>query len=229
MLGDVDGSYANFAHNGLIKSLDNKIVFDFAHVTVNGSTIEVPVSIEGEKTAKGLDFAIKFNEEVLTYKNVVVKSNEIESFSHFNTNDRTLRFTSNDFTNFDMNSNVVSVQFNTAKGAIKLEDLTSVKGMLDGKAVEVELRGLAAGVASLDAAQSVSVFPNPASSTLNIVSGVNSKVVITDLSGKEVIFSGDLTANMKQEINVSNFANGMYLVKVYNENFNKVERVAINN
>ena len=229
MLGDVDGSYANFTNNGLVKSLDNKIVFDFANVTVNGSTIEVPVSIEGEKAVKGLDFAIKFNEDVLTYNNVEVKSNEIESFSHFNTNDRTLRFTSNDFSTFDMNSNVVSVKFNTANGAINFEDFTSVKGMLDGKAVKVELRGLAAGIASLDASNSVSVFPNPAAGSLNIVSGVNSKVIITDLSGKEVIFSGDLTANMKQEINVSNLANGMYLVKVYNENFNKVERVAINN
>jgi len=229
MMGDVDGSYANFTHNGLIKNLDNKIVFDFANVTVNGSTIEVPVSIEGEKAVKGLDFALKFNEEVLTYKNVVVKSNEIESFSHFNTNDRTLRFTSNDFSNFDKNSNVVSVQFDAAKGMINLEDLTSVKGMLDGKAVNVELRGLAAGVAALDASNSVKVYPNPAAGLLNIVAGVNSKVIITDISGKEVIFAGDLNANMQQAINVSNFANGMYLVKVYNENFNKVERVVINN
>lgn len=229
MMGDVDGSYANFTNNGLVKNLDNKIVFDFANVTVNGSTIEVPVSIEGEKAVKGLDFAIKFNEDVLTYKNVVVNSNEIESFSHFNTNDRTLRFTSNDFSNFDKNSNVVSVQFDAAKGMISMEDLTSVKGMLDGKAVKVELRGLAAGVAALDASNSVKVYPNPAAGLLNIVAGVNSKVIITDISGKEVIFAGDLNANMQQAINVSNFANGMYLVKVYNENFNKVERVVINN
>jgi hypothetical protein len=229
MLGDVDGSYASFTNNGLVKNLDNKIVFDFANVKVNGSTIEVPVSIEGEKAVKGLDFAIKFNEDVLTYKNVVVNSNEIESFSHFNTNDRTLRFTSNDFSNFDKNSNLVSVQFDAAKGMINMEDLTSVKGMLDGKAVKVELRGLAAGVAALDASNSVKVYPNPAAGLLNIVAGVNSKVIITDISGKEVIFAGDLNANMQQAINVSNFANGMYLVKVYNENFNKVERVVINN
>jgi hypothetical protein len=229
MMGDVDGSYASFTNNGLVKNLDNKIVFDFANVKVNGSTIEVPVSIEGEKAVKGLDFALTFNEDVLTYKNVVVKSNEIESFSHFNTNDRTLRFTSNDFSNFDKNSNVVSVQFDAAKGMINMEDLTSVKGMLDGKAVKVELRGLAAGVAALDASNSVKVYPNPAAGLLNIVAGVNSKVIITDISGKEVIFTGDLNANMQQAINVSNFANGMYLVKVYNENFNKVERVVINN
>ena len=229
MLGDVDGSYTAFTHNGLIKSLDAKIVFDFAHVTVNGTTIEVPVSIEGEKAVKGLDFALKFNEDALTFKNVISKSNEIESFSHFNTDDRTLRFTSNDFSNFDMNQNVVSVQFEAEKGMISMDDLTSVKGMLDGKAVNVELRGLAAGIASLDASNSVKVFPNPTSGTLNIVSGVNSKVMIMDITGKEVIFSGDLTANMKQAINVSGFANGIYLVKVYNDNFNKVERVVINN
>jgi hypothetical protein len=229
MIGDVDGNYDAFVKNGLVKSLDNKIVFDFANVTVNGSTVEVPVSIEGEKAVKGLDFAIKFNEDALTFKNVIAKSNEIESFNHFNIDDRTLRFTSNDFSTFDLNANVVSIQFDAANGKINMEDLTSVKGMLDGKQVKVELRGLAAGIASVDASNSVKVYPNPAAGSLNIVAGVNSKVIITDISGKEVIFAGDLNANMQQAINVSNFANGMYLVKVYNETFNKVERVVINN
>ena len=229
MIGDVDGNYEAFVKNGLVKSLDNKIVFDFANATVNGTTVEVPVSIEGEKAVKGLDFAIKFNEDALTFKNVIAKSNEIESFNHFNIDDRTLRFTSNDFSTFDLNANVVSIQFDAAKGMINMDDLTSVKGMLDGKQVKVELRGLAAGIATVDASNSVKVYPNPAAGSLNIVAGVNSKVIITDISGKEVIFAGDLNANMQQAINVSNFANGMYLVKVYNENFNKVERVVINN
>ena len=118
---------------------------------------------------------------------------------------------------------------NSAKGKINMEDLTSVKGMLDGKQVKVELRGLAAGIAAVDASNSVNVYPNPAAGELNIIAGVNAKVIITDMTGKEVIFTGDVNANMQQAINVSNFANGMYLVKVYNETFNKVERVVINN
>ena len=88
---------------------------------------------------------------------------------------------------------------------------------------------LTTGIESLDASNSMKVYPNPAAGFLNIVTSVIAKVIITDISGKEVIFAGDLNSNRQQVINVSNFANGIYLVKVYNENFNKVERVVINN
>ncbi len=87
----------------------------------------------------------------------------------------------------------------------------------------------AASVDVLDAIEAIKVYPNPATGTLNILSVVQSKVMITDISGKKVIYLGDLNANVQQTINVSNFTNGIYLVKVYNESFNKVEKIEINN
>ena len=86
-----------------------------------------------------------------------------------------------------------------------------------------------ADISSLDTSESVKVYPNPAVGMLNIIASINSKVIITDISGKEVIFSGDLYAHIQQTINISNVANGIYLVKTYNKNYKYQEKVIINN
>jgi len=90
---------------------------------------------------------------------------------------------------------------------------------------------LTAGIAtldSLDSSETVKIYPNPADGFLNIGSNVNSKVMITDISGKDILFSGKVYANIQEAINVSSLTNGIYLVKIYNENDKKVERIVIN-
>lgn len=87
---------------------------------------------------------------------------------------------------------------------------------------------LTAGIASLDATDKVKIYPNPADGIVNIFANVNAKVMITDISGKEVLFSSNVHANIQESINVSNLTNGIYLVKIYNESYKKVERIVIN-
>ena len=231
MIGDVDGNYDFINKDGILKSSlsdENKIIFDFTRAIVNGNSVDVPVSIVSTEDVKALDFAIKFNENELTFNDVVSNSSKIEAFNFFNTDDRTMRFTSNNFSNFALNTEVVNVRLNLSNGKIKAEDFTSVMGMLNGKQVKVELKEKASGLTVNAAANSVRIFPNPTNGLLNIVANENSTVEITDLTGKQVMFVFNLNANVKQEINVSDFSNGMYIVKVYNENFSSVERIVVN-
>ena len=231
MIGDVDGNYDFIDKDGILKSSlsdENKIIFDFTRAIVNGNSVDVPVSIVSTEDVKALDFAIKFNENELTFNDVVSNSSKIEAFNFFNTDDRTMRFTSNNFSNFALNTEVVNVRLNLSNGKIKAEDFTSVMGMLNGKQVKVELKEKASGLTVNAAANSVRIFPNPTNGLLNIVANENSTVEITDLTGKQVMFVSNLNANVKQEINVSDFSNGMYIVKVYNENFSSVERIVVN-
>ena len=147
---------------------------------------------------------------------------------YYDTNDKTLRYTSDNMSNFDLNTKVVSVRFDLSKGSINVNDITSTMGMLNGKQVNVVLKN-AAGVSEIKGATTnVNIFPNPTTGLLNIVASENSTVEITDLTGKQVMFTSTLNANVKQEINVSDFSNGMYIVKVYNENFNSVVRIVVN-
>ena len=75
---------------------------------------------------------------------------------------------------------------------------------------------------------SVSVYPNPTTGLLNILVSENSIVQLLDLSGKEVLVQSTAAANVKQELNVENLSGGVYILKVYNENFNSIERVVLN-
>ena len=72
--------------------------------------------------------------------------------------------------------------------------------------------------------EKVSIYPNPAKNTLQINAGnasINS-VTITSLEGKQVL----KTANTNQ-VDVSNLAAGIYLVKVSGEHFETVKKVII--
>jgi hypothetical protein len=70
----------------------------------------------------------------------------------------------------------------------------------------------------------ISVYPNPATDVLNIninnSSFKNSEVVVYNISGVEVLKTN--MANSSAQLNIENLSNGVYLVKVTNQNgFNK--------
>lgn len=66
------------------------------------------------------------------------------------------------------------------------------------------------------------IYPNPAKDLLTVNSLKNSKidVVISDVLGKEVYKKPNFTSN---SINLSNFKNGVYFVRIYNSELNLVE------
>jgi Secretion system C-terminal sorting domain len=68
------------------------------------------------------------------------------------------------------------------------------------------------GVNDLTRVADVKVYPNPATSILHIESATTVNVVITSMEGKTV-----LTQNNAKEINISNLANGLYFVMLFDE------------
>jgi PKD repeat protein len=122
--------------------------------------------------------------------------------------------------------NVNSAYLEPGNYLVKLE-ITTMEGCKDTLSQLLQFK--AASIDIKDPISTVKIFPNPASESLNIISGVKSKVMITDITGKKVIYMGDLQPNNQQTIHVSNFLNGIYLVKVFNETFHKVEKIEINN
>ncbi len=68
------------------------------------------------------------------------------------------------------------------------------------------------GVNTIAAAGDVSIYPNPATNVLHVVSAENVKVVLMTPVGKIVLEQKDV-----MDINISGLANGVYMVMVYNE------------
>ena len=226
MLGDVDGNYATYAADGILKSTtSNKVIFDISKAVVNGNTVDVPVSIISDEPVNALDFAFQFNEDKLSFNTVESKSTDIDGMSHYNSNDKTLRYTADNMNNFDLNKEVVTIRFNIVDGKISEEDIKSTLGILNGKKANVEFRNSSINTSSN---VSTSVYPNPTTGLLNVVVSENSMVQLFDMSGKQVLVQTNVTANEKQEINIDGLSGGVYLLKISNENFNSIERVVLN-
>ena len=84
------------------------------------------------------------------------------------------------------------------------------------------------GLTSLETIET-RIYPNPAKTELTIVASENASLEITDISGKVIAYNTSLFANTTHHIAVSDFSEGVYLVRIYNDNYSKTERVVINN
>jgi hypothetical protein len=72
------------------------------------------------------------------------------------------------------------------------------------------------------------VYPNPSNGIFNVIAPEAATVELMDISGRTILFETEISANLRQEINVSNLSNGIYMLKVYNNNdLNSVKRLVI--
>jgi ELWxxDGT repeat protein len=70
---------------------------------------------------------------------------------------------------------------------------------------------------------SVSVYPNPTSSFINIKSETAiTKIEIFDLLGKQI-----LTTGTQSQLDVSNYQSGIYLLKLYSDNRHSIKKIVI--
>ena len=84
---------------------------------------------------------------------------------------------------------------------------------------------LVTGVENVSAVKETKIYPNPANNVLNINTEAGSEIVIYNLLGKEVYSVKNSQAN--NIINVSEFVEGAYIVKVINNNNTITKKISI--
>ena len=129
--------------------------------------------------------------------------------------------------NFELNEELFSVRFDLIDGKIKESDINSVFGLLNGTPVDVEFTASAAGLISYNAADVVSLYPNPTTGQLNILSKDSANVQLMDVTGQLVLVQTTVNANEKLTLDMTGLASGTYLVKIYNNYFSTTERVVV--
>lgn len=222
MLGDINGSYSGAPESVTLKSTSSEaVVFDMANARIADGYVEIPVMVNSEMV-NSLDFAIQFNEAALTLVSVNKKASGIESADHFNANDKTLRFTSYSLNNYEAGKELVSVRFAMNSASLKSSDITASSAFINGRPVAIELTESA----MISDEPVVSIYPNPASDLLNVEVSVAAKVMLFDMSGKRVMLN-KTESNEKHQLNVSGLADGIYMLKVYNDEFVSVKKVVI--
>ena len=231
LLGDADGNFATLSSTLQLRPNGDKVVIDLSNSVINGNTVDVPVSFVSASPVVAVDFQLQFDQSNLTYNTMVNYPSVSDALAYFNTNDKTLRYTStnSDLTAYSVDRPVASIRFETTNGAIDASQLSSLVGILNGQQVPVEVLNSTVGIKSLSSADnSVSVYPNPTSGILNVTSVGDATVQIFDMSGKQVLLQTTVSANKVQQINVSEFVNGVYIMKIFNNDFISINKVVLN-
>ncbi len=236
LLGDVDGSYDAIANDGKIKKsataqqIDGTVYFNLDQATAGAGYIDVPVSFVSTEKIVSLDLSAQINEASLSYNSVSVKVPYLTDYlGNYSKENKTVLFTSNSSQNYEADKNIMAIRFNTL-GSVTNDDLYNLTAYLNGKAVKAELKGnITTGISTSDNSVSVQVYPNPATSVINVVAPERAVVELMNVLGQQVIVSTVVNANQKQEISTENLANGTYMLKIYNDNFVSTQRIVIDN
>ncbi|MBK6364460.1 MAG: T9SS type A sorting domain-containing protein [Saprospiraceae bacterium] len=216
MLGDVNGSFQNIAPSVTLRTV-GKVIYDLGKAVKNAdNTVDVPVRFSSSEEVFALDFAMNFNEDKMSFDKVVTNLTNVQALSHLNTEDRTLRFTSNSLNKYETNVTIASVRFNLVNGEINKNDLENVTSYINGELVETEVLE---GRSKTELNTNVAIYPNPTLANFYVESIEDANVQMYDLSGRQVGSTLRVSANQSLEVNTDMFNSGVYVVKVSNDHF----------
>ena len=224
MLGDVNASYATFTANGLLKSENGAVVLDLASAVKEGNTFRIPVSFESTESANALDFAVRFNENNVSFSELNNVAVGMEASSFMNQADRTLRFTGFDVANFTVGSTVAELVLQSNNETISEKDIIADLALINGMPVDVKFEKSSEAIQSVF---NVSIYPNPSNGAFSVQATENAIVDVYDMNGKQITASQVISSNGKVNIDLNNVEAGVYLVRVQNETFSTTKRIVI--
>ena len=223
MLGDVNGSYAAYTADGILKTNNTDyILVDLNNVIVEGTKVSVPVSFISEEPVNAFDIALQVNENTLTYVSNEDTQLGSESESFYNGNDKTYRYTALNMNEFTSNARVSYITFETVDGKISEKDLSAELGLLNGKLTEVRFsKSAELGDNTID------IYPNPSNGMFTVMSNLDGRVDIIDITGKLVHPGALVKANQVMEVNMPELSAGVYFVRFYSNDALTSKRIVI--
>jgi hypothetical protein len=224
MLGDVNASYATFTANGILKSEEGAVVLDLASAVKEGNTFRIPVSIESTESANALDFAVRFNENNVSFSELNNVAVGMEANAFMNETDRTFRFTGFDVANFTVGSTVAELVLQSNNETISEKDIIADLALINGKPVDVKFEKSSEAIQSVF---NVSIYPNPSNGVFSVQATENAIVDVYDMNGKQITASQVISSNGKVNFDLNNVEAGVYLVRVQNETFSTTKRIVI--
>lgn len=227
LIGDVNGNWSTSAGLSTLRSsAAGNIVFDLTNAVVNGGFIDIPVFIDASSTINAMDFSLTFDENVLSYVNVINNTSYIQALANYSAADNTLRFTSYSLQDYDVNTPLVMVRF-AITGSVDPTQFNFVEAYLNGDPATVLIQNSTSIGSVSNASEMVVVFPNPARELFNVLVSEPSSIEVLDISGRSLLLQRIVDAGQRFEINTASFAAGVYLVRISNEKFVTTKQIAV--
>ena len=213
----------------VINALDS-VIFDLSNIITTSSYVEFPISIKSDDIVNALDFSLKFNYANFTFDSTINLTSYISSNGHFTTTDSTLRFTSNSLTTYRNDTALVNIRLYRPGGlTCSGINLHSITVYLNGDPCSYGIKNcITTGISDeTNTGKPVNVFPNPASSLLNIEVQEPVDIKLSDIIGRDIIFQKSLLGGNRNEINIQDIPNGIYFLKIFNSAFSTTRKIVI--
>ncbi len=218
-----------FGSSPMIDQYDT-VTFNIGLGNIIGNSVEFPVSIHSDETVNALDLSFKFNHLNLTFDSIISLKPYLQIFSYYNASDSLLSLTSSSLQAIENDSNLLTIRFSLASGTLCSTDLNAITAYLNGDPCSYNVTNcITNSVNDMNVeASTVNLYPNPARNILNVFSSQKGSIEILDVTGKTIIKYDDVEKSQVKTINMEYFPNGIYLLRLYNENFNTIKKVLIN-
>ena len=235
--------------NQIYNVIDNTVEYDFptAQIEVNvphlsvdaGNLVNIPVKVfTGGKTLNSLQFGLKYDPEVLEFKNAYSTSNVMKWLTYINPNNDEIKWGGYDPTNNNLlqdGSEVMTLQFLAKQPQTSwLESplYTTDKFAGDNYSKDLEItptNGILQVIKSMNgkliAPNTIEVNPNPVLNdvaiTFNVTSTTTAHLAIYDLQGRKIItiLEGQLPSGQFTYVkDLGKLAQGMYVVNLSLDN-----------
>ncbi len=225
LIGDINGNFSTVGSGGSFK-LNNpgKVSIDFSKSIISEGYLDMPLQISSINTINSLDFSLLFDESLMKFESIKGLSVNMQARSNYNETDHTLRFTSYSLENLETETTILYIRFKFEGNSLSGNEISSFNAYLNGDESEVELKKSIPN-SHLDNSW-INVFPNPASTNLNIEISESANIQIFDLQGR-VICEKNVNANEIMELSIDGLKNGIYILKAINNRFTIVKSVVV--
>ena len=224
MLGDVNGSYATYTADGILKTQSSDFVLvDLKKAVVEGNKVTVPVSFHSTDVVNAFDLALSLKNDV-AYTALSNEQELTESETYFKESDKTVRYSAFNMMNFNASSSVVYVTFETSNGILTEKDFASTLGLLNGTQTRVIFESEAADLTM----GNLEIFPNPTSGVFTAMTNVDGRVDVIDVTGQLVHEGVIAKANSVVELELNNVSSGIYFVRLITNDAVVTKRLVLN-
>ena len=219
-----------YAKTTVIDALDT-VVFDLSKATLVGNKLSFPVSILSDDTVNALDFSFKYNHAKLIYDSITDLTTYMQPLAFYNSNDSTVRFTSNSFQRYQNDTALLTIHFTVLSGQFAATDLNTPKAYLNGNVCTLSLSNLiSTGIhAAKTMATQILVFPNPTTGEFQItglpaayelsISNEMGELILNEKINQEILNILPESIHLKS---------GIYFLKVEGKKFSETKKIVVN-
>jgi len=208
-----------------IDALDT-VIFDCSQLTGASGPIQIPVSIKSDDLVYAVDFSLKYDHAALQYDTTINVTTYLSGLSNYFAIDSTIRFTSSTFTPCTNDTTLALIKFILLAPSFNNGSIFTLKGYLNGTLCSVKYIPPSPVGLTENITENFSVYPNPASDVA-IINFKNAKTLsVVNLLG-QTIYSENTEGLSSNMLNVSEYANGVYFIKVDTNKGSGIQKVIV--